>query len=149
MHDFFGNTTTDANSTAASLHAGGTTCSTADDTSGYWEPTMYFHDVIRHAVRVSVYYVGNGNTIPVPDGLQMIAGNAHATSPPPVGIVNWSCGENTPKSTRPYDCTPYLSEHPNGVTAMVKFPSCWDADGVTRDHVVYRSRGACPEGFRN
>src|SRR5438093_4455010 len=39
-HDFFGATTTDASSTAASLHAGSTTCDPALDHSAYWFPTL-------------------------------------------------------------------------------------------------------------
>ena len=40
LHEFFGNTTTNANSTYESMRAGGTTCSAATDTAGYWVPTL-------------------------------------------------------------------------------------------------------------
>jgi len=51
MHDFFGNTTTDANSTYDTLLAGGTKCPTPEtippgedaplgDTAAYWIPTV-------------------------------------------------------------------------------------------------------------
>ena len=39
-HDFFGNTTTDASSTYASLRAGSTTCHNPEDTAAYWVPTL-------------------------------------------------------------------------------------------------------------
>ena len=41
MHDFFGNKTTNASSTYASMTASGvtTTCSRPEDTAGYWIPT--------------------------------------------------------------------------------------------------------------
>src|SRR5262245_26804551 len=41
LHQFIGNRTTDANSTADSLLAGGTTCDDQADTSAYWVPALY------------------------------------------------------------------------------------------------------------
>lgn len=43
-HTFMGNTTTDANSTTASLAAGTTTCKAPGDKSGYWMPTLFKGD---------------------------------------------------------------------------------------------------------
>src|SRR5205807_1541779 len=40
-HDFFANTTTNADSTLASLRAGGSTCRIHGDTAGYWAPSLY------------------------------------------------------------------------------------------------------------
>jgi len=40
MHDFFANTTTDANSTYATLQTGGTKCSRTADKAAYWFPTV-------------------------------------------------------------------------------------------------------------
>src|SRR5215210_5752814 len=40
MHDFFGNTTTNANSDLASLQKGGTTCNKPEDKAAYWHPTV-------------------------------------------------------------------------------------------------------------
>src|SRR5829696_8892007 len=46
MHDFFGNKTTNASSTYASMTASGvtTTCSRPEDTAGYWIPTVSWMD---------------------------------------------------------------------------------------------------------
>src|SRR5438132_10397221 len=41
-HDFFGNTSTNARSTYASMVTAGTTCALHDDTAGYWVPTPQF-----------------------------------------------------------------------------------------------------------
>src|SRR5688572_5631935 len=41
QHEFFGNMTTNAASTYASLRAGETTCRIAADTAAYWVPTLY------------------------------------------------------------------------------------------------------------
>src|SRR5215213_127523 len=40
MHDFFGNTTTDSDSTYGTLRAGGTKCSKPEDKAAYWHPTV-------------------------------------------------------------------------------------------------------------
>jgi hypothetical protein len=40
MHEFFGNTTTNANSTYNTLRAGGTTCDDPKDTAAYWIPRV-------------------------------------------------------------------------------------------------------------
>jgi hypothetical protein len=45
MHDFFGNTTTNADSTYQSMTAStATTCSRPEDTAGYWIPTVSWKD---------------------------------------------------------------------------------------------------------
>jgi hypothetical protein len=45
MHDFFGNTTTNADSTYQSMNARpATTCSRPEDTAGYWIPTVSWKD---------------------------------------------------------------------------------------------------------
>jgi hypothetical protein len=148
LHDFFGNRTVDAFSTESSLHAGTTTCGTSDDLSGYWEPAMYVDDKIRPAPKMTIYYVGNADTEPVPSGLQMVAGDAHATGLQSSTILRWTCGDGTPKASKPYNCRPWLSVDPGGVTALIKFPTCWDGSGLTRGHVVYKGKGgACPSGF--
>lgn len=41
IHEFFGNRTTDANSTLQSLRLGSTNCDPAVDLSAYWTPTLY------------------------------------------------------------------------------------------------------------
>lgn len=41
QHDFFGNTTTNGDSTYRSLRAGGTTCRIGGDTAAYWVPSLY------------------------------------------------------------------------------------------------------------
>ncbi len=40
MHDFFGNRSTGANSTYASMQSGSTNCTLSGDKAGYWVPTL-------------------------------------------------------------------------------------------------------------
>jgi hypothetical protein len=148
LHDFFGNNSVDAFSDESSLRSATTTCSSSDDLSGYWEPEMYISGNPHSAPKMTIYYVGNANTEPVPSGLQMVAGDAHSTGLQPTTILLWSCGDGTPKRSTPYDCQSWLKVNKGGVTALVKFPTCWDGSGLTRDHVAYTTRsGSCPAGF--
>jgi hypothetical protein len=148
LHDFFGNRTVDAFSDESSLRAGTTTCSTSDDLSGYWEPEMYVDGKSRPAPKMTIYYVGNAATEPMPSGIEMVAGDSHAMGLQSTSILQWTCGDGTPKRTKPYNCKPWLKVDPGGVTALVKFPTCWDGSGLTRDHVAYKGKGGnCPAGF--
>ena len=44
LHDFFGNTTTNAFSTYAGMLAGGTNCQEPGDTAAYWAPALLRKD---------------------------------------------------------------------------------------------------------
>lgn len=156
LHDFFGNTTTNADSTSSTLMGGPTTCLTDADASAYWTPALY--DNGRRVVpkRTVTYWLGasrNGPTAPLPAGLQMIAGDEHATSPQPLKRVYWDCHANSgPKGTRsdgpkrsaPYACPP---NHESRLT--ITFPNCWDGhslSAVGQRNVVYPTKQGCPAG---
>ncbi len=76
MHEFFGNTTTNADSTHRSMVRGGTTCSASADTAGYWVPTLISPGgrVVR-AKTVLVYYRGEAGarTVAFPPDLRMVS----------------------------------------------------------------------------
>lgn len=150
-HDFFGNETTDAASTASSLLGQPTTCRLTADTSAYWTPTLYQNGVAIQPISATIYYRTQVYTAPVqpfPLGLMLIAGDSHATAPQSTEIVYYNChdGPDTHHAPVPYDCGTHL------IDAHIVFPQCWD--GVSLDapdhksHVVYstRSHGArtCP-----
>ena len=95
-HDFFGNETTDANSTLSSLLSGPTTCSLGDDNAAYWAPTLYKNGEAITPEKAAIYYrtqVDGGVVQPFPAGLEMIAGDSHATGPQPIDIVYYNCHE--------------------------------------------------------
>jgi len=88
-HDFFGNTTTDAYSTYASLRAGGTTCTRfEEDTAAYWLPTVSWDGTPLDSNRAVFYYRTGGKNYekvkPFPAKLKIIAGNPEH--------VYWRCG---------------------------------------------------------
>lgn len=153
LHDFFGNRSTDADSTVESLLAASTTCRVPSDTAGYWSPTAYLlgNPVTPRLMRV--YYLGSGSAIEtIPPGLKMIGGNKLATSPADNPHVRWYCGQSfavgTPVRDAPYDCTPYARyRFVDGVVGVVDLPSCWDGTGLEPEDVDYPVGGTCPSPF--
>src|SRR5438309_2653550 len=158
MHDFYGNTGTDAYSTPQTLLGGSTTCSDSLDASGYWAPATFMNGVQVTPIRVESWYFGSvGSVVALPANLEFIAGDQHATTFQDKRVVNYSCGQGatfyTSSSATPYDCTPYvLLGQSEGVVETINFPSCWDGKLSTGDdsmHFAYRLKGSpdCPAGF--
>lgn len=150
-HEFFGNTTTDANSTLASLRAGDTTCRIAGDTAAYWVPTLYADGQRVAPLKVNAYYLRGvrvGRVVPFPAGLKVIAGDSHATAEQSTMVTGWKCSglRLIPLAADPVAC-------PAGSHAVlvIRFPDCWngkDLDSADhQSHMAYRVRGACPDGF--
>ena len=139
LHDFFGNTTTDAFSTYGSLVAGTTTCALPADTGAYWVPAAIGSEGLIEPSDADFYYRASTDPKTIhafPRGLRMIAGDGKATGPQSLRVVYWDCedgGDDTDRTT-PVDCQ-------NGiVSAHVRFPDCWN--GVTLDSVDHRSHMA-------
>jgi hypothetical protein len=147
-HTFFGNRSTDAFSTPASLRAHGrTTCGLPADTAAYWAPTLF---VGRRAVRpvalVATYSRRTtGRIEPFPAGLKVIAGDAHARTAQSNEVVSWSCASARRSSTIP-TCP---GTRRAGLQLHVSFPDCWDGQRLDsanhRSHMAYSSGAACPD----
>jgi hypothetical protein len=149
LHNFYGNSTTDAFSTVDSMRAGATTCRLLQDKAGYWNPAGYLLGKRLRPERISLYYSGLkfGRVETIPPGLQMIAGDHDATSAAQNQHAAWFCGaRGTPLSRHPYNCARYENSH--GVTGVVTFPTCWDGTGIRFDDVRYADHG-CPARFRH
>jgi hypothetical protein len=147
LHNFYGNSTTNAYSTVASMRNGATTCHLLEDRAGYWNPAGYLNGERLRPDKITLYYAGRPrwNVEPFPPGLQMIGGDHMATSPADNEHVKWFCGsEETPLSEHPYNCARYENSH--GVTGVVTFPTCWDGTGITHEDVRYGKHG-CPTRF--
>ncbi len=119
-HEFFGNVTTNKDSTLASMKAGASNCSASADTAGYWTPTVFNANGSRiQAVSMLVYYRGSfaGEHVrPFPQDLRMVS---HDFS---LGVKN-------------------------NFTLRVKFPSCWDGEHLdSADHISHMAypRNGCP-----
>ncbi len=148
LHAFFGNTSTDAASTLASLDAGGTTCQQRLDRAAYWVPALFRDGEMVEPVRSLAYYragidVDPALVEPYPHGMMMIAGDASAATPQPVEVVAWTCGTGIDHRSAPPTC-------PEGTNLrlLVTFPDCWDGVDLgevdPRGHVAYSSSGECP-----
>lgn len=119
QHEFFGNRSVDSNSTLASMRAAATTCSTMDDTAGYWTPTLIGPGggVVR-ADSMLVYYRGGPKTRAFPADLKMISDHFH------------------------------IGGNADG-RLLVGFPSCWDGQHLDSpnhmSHMSFKRNGqSCP-----
>jgi Domain of unknown function (DUF1996) len=146
-HTYFGNTSTDAFSTPASLRAGGrTTCRLPADTAAYWAPTLFVGGRAVEPLGAVVYYLNRtlARVKPFPAGLKVIAGNAAARSPQSRRVTHWSCGRRDASSTLP-TCS---ERRGPGLQLTVNFPNCWDGRHLDsadhKSHMAYSSGGRCP-----
>jgi hypothetical protein len=148
LHVFFGNTATDASSDLSTLLGGATTCDNPLDHAAYWAPAILRNGTPIDPVKSVAYYrpgpdVDPASVTAFPPGLNMIAGEPHATEPQPLEVSAWSCGVGARRSAEPLDCP-----ERDTLRLIVTFPDCWDgarsdSDGH-RDHVRYSSDGECP-----
>lgn len=137
-HTFFGNTSTDAASTYASMTAAHTTCGLSADTSGYWIPSLIVKGQVVRPAHVNAYYASGQGVRPAsvrafPADLRVVAGGDTTDTSVP-RPASWSCQGGSARTALPQDCD---GTH---VLARVKFPNCWD--GVHTDSVDHRSHMA-------
>lgn len=158
LHDFVGATTTNANSTPATLRAGGTTCAIPGDHAAYWVPALYrngVHTPPTATAKDALFYyrrIGapSGVTVQtIPDGLKMVIGNQHAKSAAEnwwigAGHIIFKCGPGS---------TTNLPQPPSACSSGVmvvsyRFPNCWDGKNLDSadhiSHMAYPSGGRCP-----
>jgi Domain of unknown function (DUF1996) len=144
LHLFFGNKSTDAFSTWASLRGAGTNCNHAADKAAYWMPAVKRNGSLVKAVAGHFYYRGVHQNLSAikafPPGLKIIAGNADATRKQSTDVIAWSCqGSSSTGQAQMRDCG--AGGH---VKVLIKFPSCWD--GKRKDsknhkaHMHYATR---------
>ena len=153
-HTFFGNKSTDANSTPANLRKAQTTCRPRADKAAYWVPTLYQDGREVRPSKGQFYYNLRSPTDmhPFPAGLKMIAGDQHAHHAQPRHVTYWVCGGSAgvrvkKASTVPKTCPvvrtsfkslfkpcPSCRAVPRTYKARIKtyvelhvdFPDCWD-----------------------
>jgi len=147
-HSFFGNVSTNALSTLASLRRAGTTCQRRGDRAAYWAPTLVDPSgKLVQPENASVYYI-RATVKPVhafPAGLRMIAGNMHATEPQ--RYIAWSCGPVSGRSpSRSVPTCPNRAD--TGLQLTVTFPDCWNGRTIDsadhKSHMAYAAGGLCP-----
>jgi Domain of unknown function (DUF1996) len=167
-HTFFGNRSTDADSTPATLRGARTTCKPSTDTAAYWVPTLYRRGVEVRPAKGQFYYNlrGYDRLRAFPAGLRLIAGDAHAHTPQSTRVVYWTCGGRggvrlKPSATVPARCPVVRATFTAQVKACpgcklvwqqvtsrvqtflelhVNYPDCWD--GVHLDSPDHKSHMA-------
>lgn len=151
LHVFFGNTHVDADTTAAQLASGSTTCDQQLDKAAYWAPALLRDGTMLTPVKSTAYYrpgidVDPTTVQPFPEGLLMVAGNAGATKDQPVSIVAWTCGTGATRDVLPPECS-----DGRNLRLLVTFPDCWNGTDLDSPdhhaHIAYSSHGVCPAGF--
>lgn len=155
LHTFFGNTSTDGNTTTESLSVGGSTCwgGTANRSS-YWIPAMVDTATMRAIVPSSflVYYKSGYNAIPKsqiqapPNGLRVVAGNSVTQSSAKNPWEVWhyfECNDANRSQSMP------LCQGGGTLSVSLHFPNCWDGvnlDSVDhRSHMAHSGGGVCPK----
>ena len=145
-HEFYGNHTTNADSTLQSLRLGSTNCDPAVDLSAYWTPTLYQHGQPVPPERVTVYYQGitdHTHAVAPPQGLRYVVGNALATDPAQNPAARWSC-VGLPEAYQDFPSCPAGTKLEN----YLDFPTCWDGQRLDspnhRDHMTFAAGPACP-----
>jgi Domain of unknown function (DUF1996) len=162
-HQFFGNVSTNASSTLATLLAHGTSCNRSADTAAYWVPALYRHGRVVKPLGVSVYYQirSLGRIRPFPAGLKIVAGNAAARSPQSTRIVFWNCAY-PPGPTKHVPSPPMCPQGrprmiPRGrdtdghLRLNINFPDCWDGRRLDsadhQSHMAYSIALRCPASY--
>jgi Domain of unknown function (DUF1996) len=153
-HTFFGNVSTDARSSLASLRSARTTCRPSADKAAYWVPTLFQGNREIRPAKGQFYYNlrGYDQMHPFPAGLRVVAGNAHAFRPQSTAVVYWACGgqggRSAPLKTVPMSCAdvpiqrqksffkacstcplrplPTPAHVKTYLELHVNFPDCWD-----------------------
>jgi Domain of unknown function (DUF1996) len=157
LHMFFGNSSTDANSTADSIaKSGSSTCAGGTlNRTAYWVPAMIdgSGNVVLPSSAIFYYKTGYlgikpADVKPMPEGLRMISGDKNLSSAQ--GQGHWDCEvyighkDSIQEVLDDGRCIPgkhYLQ-------LSIDFPQCWD--GVNPDspdhksHMANPESGACP-----
>jgi Domain of unknown function (DUF1996) len=159
-HTYFGNRSTNAFSTPASLRKHRRTpchLSGRADSAAYWVPTLFIRGRAVKPLGLLANYARrtHARVDPFPAGLKMIAGDAHARSPQPSRVTSWSCADEpnffeprldrgSKRGARIPDCDSTV-----GVLRLqVNFPNCWDGSRLDsanhKSHMAYSAQGVCP-----
>jgi hypothetical protein len=171
-HTFFGNVSTDAYSTLASLRRASTTCRPRTDRAAYWVPTLYRNGREVRPVKAQLYYVVHGyrQMRAFPAGLRIVAGDAHAAAPQSSRVTYWDCAggagiRSKPSPAPPARCgtvsgqvlvrrqgekklRPMTVRSKTHLELRVDFPDCWDGEHLDspdhKSHMAYSRGYVCP-----
>ncbi|WP_432843135.1 DUF1996 domain-containing protein [Dactylosporangium sp. CA-092794] len=153
-HSFVGNDRTDASTTFDDLmRFTASSCAPVEDHSAYWVPTLSVDGKAVEPDQFIVYYgslmADTTKTVPMPNGLRMVQGDAKRQQPTPVGAVNqfYCAGGPQDGAGRSADGNfPICSG--GTVHFTLRFPDCWDGKHLDspnhKDHVTFGQNNTCP-----
>jgi len=148
VHDFFGNTHTNAFSTPDSLTQDiATTCDSPADPSAYWSPQLKRGSEIIPPMYEKTYYRNDQPVVPVnviPAGLEMLAGDHMGTQQNP--HIDFLCAGQGYVKEPPKTCPPKTPGEHSQFNISVHFPDCWD--GKTLVPILGNSRAARMQAAR-
>jgi len=159
QHDFFGHTTTTADTTTEDLYTErDSTCENAADNTAYWAPSLKLPDgtVVAPSYQKTYYQnraypsQASRQVTPFPPGLQMLAGDHHGSAPSP--IINFLCTGRGYTTTIPINCVPDPTKGTQFNIALA-FPNCWDGIHLSpfrggANNVAYADAdGVCPAAY--
>jgi hypothetical protein len=157
LHTFVGNDSTDANTTTDSLlKFTASSCQPLEDHSAYWIPSLKENGNWVEPEQVVVYYgsleADPSKTVPMPQGLRMIAGDAKLQVPTPQGSVNAFYCAGGPQDGKERSTDGNWPVCDGGTLHFtLRFPDCWDGthlDSPThKGHVAFGYAGTCPAAF--
>ncbi|HEX6755175.1 MAG TPA: DUF1996 domain-containing protein [Mycobacteriales bacterium] len=150
-HTFWGNSTTNADSTLTSLENGVSTCDPTEDKSAYWIPTVLVNGQPALPKEVTVYYGTNltdyARVQPFPKGLRMIVGDAKRQT----GTENsgFFCAGGEGQTGRTADDMFPICGAGADLVRYILFPECWDGKHLdSPDHKAHMAfgigGGVCP-----
>ena len=160
LHTFFGNTTTDAYSTNASLVAkGNSTCNGGTiNRTGYWAPSMInmtTKQVVMPAYADFYYKTGYGGVKPAdvkpyPAGLRMIAGDPMNRRVGTGQPYRYICHNTLSATGGLIEAQTFVSCPVGDYMSMeVFFPQCWDGKNLDspdhKSHMAYPAGNGCPQ----
>ncbi|MFI5838790.1 DUF1996 domain-containing protein [Catenuloplanes sp. NPDC051500] len=155
MHSFFGNRSTNANTTTDSLfQLTDTTCNPVEDHSAYWMPTLTVDGKAVESNMFIVYYgslmADTTKTLPMPNGLRMLQGDSKKQVATPVGAVNQFYCSGGPLDGRARSADGNFPICGDGGTVhfTMRFADCWDGKNLDspnhKDHVTNGANNTCP-----
>lgn len=150
LHEFFGATGVDADTTVDDLVDADTTCRNKEDRASYWAPALYDGDRRIEPSGSNAYYraapgVDPTTVVPFPLGLKMLGGDQFATGEQDTAIVGWSCGFNPRRHAAPPDCG-----EGSPLRVRITYPDCWDGEHLDDPvdhtaHMAYSDADGCPD----
>ena len=164
LHQFFGNTAANANSTYESLRTTGqSTCNSPLNRSAYWMPAMMNGkgQVVRPDY-ISIYYKRRpasdpkctasnpgamGDCVDLPRGLRFVFGYDMVSNQTPTGAAYFNCDGPTATPGHYPTIVEAARNCPTGnkLGAVINAPDCWDGKNLDspnhRDHMAYGSYG--------